>query len=153
MEKKGAEYSAPKLKPVFWELFKYRTRMLAASIYSSMVAFTQYANFSVIPNGDCVLFVEFRAVICDAHFINHKTLLSKGKQLQDKNIAIFSDGQVKYYTMLEKQKQILNTLASVLPNMSDEKQSYLLGFGEGMAVMQKKEDANKNASDKRKKRK
>lgn len=55
--------------------------------------------------------------------------------------------------MSEKQKQILDTLASVLPNMSDEKQSYLLGFGEGMAVMQKKEDANKNASDKRKKRK
>lgn len=44
--------------------------------------------------------------------------------------------------MSEKQKKILDTLASVIPNMSDEKQSYLLGFGEGMAVMQKKEEEN-----------
>lgn len=36
-------------------------------------------------------------------------------------------------------------LASVIPNMSDEKQSYLLGFGEGMAVMQKKEAEENDA--------
>lgn len=47
--------------------------------------------------------------------------------------------------MSEKQKKILDTLASVIPNMSDEKQSYLLGFGEGMAVMQKKEAEENDA--------
>lgn len=46
--------------------------------------------------------------------------------------------------MSEKQKKILDTLAKVLPGMSEEKQSYLLGFGEGMAVMQKKEQREQN---------
>lgn len=38
--------------------------------------------------------------------------------------------------MSEKQKEILKVLEEVLPGMSEEKQSYLLGFGEGIAVMQ-----------------
>lgn len=38
--------------------------------------------------------------------------------------------------MSEKQKEILEVLAKVIPGMPEEKQSYLLGFGEGIAVMQ-----------------
>ncbi len=41
--------------------------------------------------------------------------------------------------MSEKQKQILDTFKQVLPKMSTEDQSYLLGYGEGMAAALKKE--------------
>ena len=34
--------------------------------------------------------------------------------------------------MSEKQKQIRKTLDKVLPRLSEEDQSYLLGFGEGV---------------------
>lgn len=40
--------------------------------------------------------------------------------------------------MSEKQKQILNTFEQVLPEMSKEDQSYLLGFGEGIAAGMKR---------------
>ncbi len=40
--------------------------------------------------------------------------------------------------MLDKQKQIIKVLSDVLPQMSEETQNYLLGFGEGLAAAQKK---------------
>jgi len=39
--------------------------------------------------------------------------------------------------MSEKQKQILDTFKTVLPTMPAETQSYLLGYGEGMAAAMK----------------
>lgn len=42
--------------------------------------------------------------------------------------------------MSETQKKIIETFEQILPEMSKEDQSYLLGYGEGMAAaMQKKE--------------
>lgn len=55
--------------------------------------------------------------------------------------------------MSEKQKEILNVFEKVLPKMSAEDQSYLLGYGEGMATaMSKKGDekverSNDNSGD------
>lgn len=44
--------------------------------------------------------------------------------------------------MSEKQKKILETFGQVLPEMSKEDQSYLLGYGEGMAVALKKRESD-----------
>lgn len=49
--------------------------------------------------------------------------------------------------MSEKQKQIIETLSSVLPEMSAEDQNYLLGYGEGMAAGLKKGKEDGNAGD------
>lgn len=50
--------------------------------------------------------------------------------------------------MSEKEKKILETLSNVLPKLSKEDKSYLLGLGEGMAmtidIKEKKEAANGN---------
>lgn len=47
--------------------------------------------------------------------------------------------------MSEKQKQILETFKRVLPKMSTEDQSYLLGYGEGLvAAMKKGKDDGSN---------
>lgn len=37
-------------------------------------------------------------------------------------------------TMTEKEKQIIQTIADVLPKLSNEDKAYLLGFGEGLAA-------------------
>lgn len=42
--------------------------------------------------------------------------------------------------MSEKQKKILETFRQVLPEMSEEDQNYLLGYGEGMAAVIKKKE-------------
>lgn len=44
--------------------------------------------------------------------------------------------------MSDRQKQILKTFKDVLPTMPPEAQSYLLGYGEGMAAAMKN-NANK----------
>lgn len=36
--------------------------------------------------------------------------------------------------MTEKEKQIIQTIADVLPKLSQEDKAYLLGFGEGLAA-------------------
>lgn len=36
--------------------------------------------------------------------------------------------------MSEKEKQIIETFALVIPNLSESDKSYLLGLGEGMAI-------------------
>lgn len=36
--------------------------------------------------------------------------------------------------MTEKEKQIMQTFAEVLPSLSPEDKAYLLGFGEGLAA-------------------
>ena len=50
--------------------------------------------------------------------------------------------------MLDKEKQIIETFANVIPKLSKEDKSYLLGLGEGMAmtinIREKKEAANGN---------
>ena len=48
--------------------------------------------------------------------------------------------------MSEKEKDILKRIASVIPELSREKQSYVLGIAEGMAI------AKEENSDGRKKR-
>lgn len=40
--------------------------------------------------------------------------------------------------MSEKQKEILNVFEQVLPEMSEEDQSYFLGYGEGIAAAMSK---------------
>lgn len=49
--------------------------------------------------------------------------------------------------MLDKEKQIIETFANVLPKLSKEDKSYLLGLGEGMAMTidKRKEVAEKNS--------
>lgn len=45
--------------------------------------------------------------------------------------------------MSEKQKDILGVFEQILPKMSTEDKSYLLGYGEGMsAAMNRKEDGH-----------
>lgn len=45
--------------------------------------------------------------------------------------------------MSEKEKQILDTFSSVLPKLSDNDKSYLLGLGEGMAIKTERDDRDK----------
>lgn len=49
--------------------------------------------------------------------------------------------------MLDKEKQIIETFANVLPKLSKEDKSYLLGLGEGMAMTidKRKKVAEKNS--------
>ena len=49
--------------------------------------------------------------------------------------------------MSEKEKKILETLSNVLPKLSKEDKSYLLGLGEGMAMTmdKRKEVTEKNS--------
>lgn len=49
--------------------------------------------------------------------------------------------------MLDKEKQIIETFANVIPKLSKEDKSYLLGLGEGMAMTidKRKEVAEKNS--------
>lgn len=49
--------------------------------------------------------------------------------------------------MSEKEKKILETLSNVLPKLSKEDKSYLLGLGEGMAMTidKRKKVAEKNS--------
>ncbi len=48
--------------------------------------------------------------------------------------------------MSEKQNRVLEVLQQTLPHMSPETQSYLLGFGEGVAAAQKKLEPEDNKS-------
>lgn len=48
--------------------------------------------------------------------------------------------------MSEKEKKIIQTIATALPNMSDMDKGYFLGFAEAMASQNK--DKNKKGSDK-----
>ncbi len=50
--------------------------------------------------------------------------------------------------MSEKQKKILETFGQVLPEMSMEDQSYLLGYGEGLAVAFKKKESEEGKNGK-----
>lgn len=36
--------------------------------------------------------------------------------------------------MSDKEKKIIETISNILPNLSKEDKSYLLGLGEGMAI-------------------
>lgn len=46
--------------------------------------------------------------------------------------------------MLEKERQIMETFAFIIPKLSDSDKSYLLGLGEGMAIRVKQNvDENK----------
>ncbi len=49
--------------------------------------------------------------------------------------------------MLDREKQIIETFANVIPKLSKEDKSYLLGLGEGMAMTidKRKEVAEKNS--------
>ena len=49
--------------------------------------------------------------------------------------------------MLDKEKQIIETFANVIPKLSKEDKSYLLGLGEGMAMTmdKRKEVTEKNS--------
>lgn len=42
------------------------------------------------------------------------------------------EGEIK---MSEKQKQVINTFNIIIPKLSRENLDYLLGFGEGMAII------------------
>lgn len=37
--------------------------------------------------------------------------------------------------MLDEERRIMNIFASIIPKLSETKKNYLLGLGEGMAVM------------------
>lgn len=45
--------------------------------------------------------------------------------------------------MSEKEKEIAKKLASTLPKLDKEKQNYLLGVAEGMAIAREKETEDK----------
>lgn len=47
--------------------------------------------------------------------------------------------------MLEREKQIIETFALIIPKLSESDKSYLLGLGEGMAI---KVDAQKQDKEK-----
>ncbi len=47
--------------------------------------------------------------------------------------------------MSEKQERILETLRQTLPKISKEDQSYLLGYGEGIAAALKREEERKES--------
>lgn len=42
--------------------------------------------------------------------------------------------------MNEKEKQILENIAKVLPAMDEQQKNYLLGLGEGMVIMKGKQE-------------
>lgn len=44
----------------------------------------------------------------------------------------YMEGEIK---MSEKQKQVINTFNIIIPKLSRENLDYLLGFGEGMAII------------------
>ena len=46
--------------------------------------------------------------------------------------------------VIEKEKQIIENFAVVIPKLSEEDKSYLLGLGEGMAMQISKEEKEKN---------
>ena len=47
--------------------------------------------------------------------------------------------------MSATQQRIIETFERVLPEMSKEDQSYLLGYGEGMAAAMEKKEAGRDA--------
>lgn len=50
--------------------------------------------------------------------------------------------------MIEKEKQIIENFAVVIPKLSEEDKSYLLGLGEGMAMrVQDKDEKKRNENE------
>ena len=47
--------------------------------------------------------------------------------------------------MNEKEKQILENIAKVLPVLDDKQKDYLLGLGEGMVIMKQKAEEEQKA--------
>lgn len=45
--------------------------------------------------------------------------------------------------MSEKEKSIIKKLSSVVPKLEKDKQNYILGVAEGMAIIRESEDAGK----------
>ena len=48
--------------------------------------------------------------------------------------------------MQEKEKQIIQNFAVILPKLSESDKSYLLGLGEGMAIKLQKKEEKKETS-------
>lgn len=49
--------------------------------------------------------------------------------------------------MIEKEKQIIENFAVVIPKLSEEDKSYLLGLGEGMAMRVDKDEKKRNENE------
>ena len=45
--------------------------------------------------------------------------------------------------MSEKEKQILETFGKLIPKLAESDKSYLLGLGEGMAIVHQKQEEEK----------
>lgn len=52
--------------------------------------------------------------------------------------------------MIEKEKQIIENFAVVIPKLSEADKSYLLGLGEGMAMRVENKDEKKKSNDEEK---
>ena len=49
--------------------------------------------------------------------------------------------------VIEKEKQIIENFAVVIPKLSEEDKSYLLGLGEGMAMRVDKDEKKRNENE------